>query len=69
MEADDYVTKPFNPRELLARAKNVIRRVRAARHNTTENRVIRFANWRLDLDQRSLIDRDDELVHLTRGRI
>ncbi|WP_319529860.1 response regulator [uncultured Cohaesibacter sp.] len=67
MEADDYVTKPFNPRELLARAKNVIRRVRAARHNSTPNRVVRFANWQLDLDQRLLIDRNDETVHLTRG--
>ena len=67
MEADDYVTKPFNPRELLARAKNVIRRVRAARQNNKENRVVRFANWQLDLDQRLLIGEDDEPVHLTRG--
>ena len=67
MEADDYVTKPFNPRELLARAKNVIRRVRAARQNNKENRVVRFANWQLDLDQRLLIGEDNEPVHLTRG--
>lgn len=67
MEADDYVTKPFNPRELLARAKNVIRRVKAARQLQPSNRVIGFAGWQLDLDQRVLIDPDGEPVHLTRG--
>ena len=67
LEADDYVTKPFNPRELLARAKNVIRRVNAARTNQSTNRVVRFGNWLLDLDQRLLFDADDKPVHLTRG--
>lgn len=67
MEADDYVTKPFNPRELLARSKNVIRRVRAGRANTQTDRMISFLDWKLDLDQRCLINAANENVHLTRG--
>ncbi|WP_316858899.1 response regulator [uncultured Cohaesibacter sp.] len=67
MEADDYVMKPFNPRELLARAKNVIRRVRAARANQTDSHILTFLGWQLDLDQRCLFDPDDEQVYLTRG--
>ena len=67
MEADDYVTKPFNPRELLARAKNVIRRVRAGRANHSVEHVISFQGWQLDFDQRRLIDATGNNEHLTRG--
>lgn len=67
MEADDYVTKPFNPRELLARAKNVLRRVKAGRSAKPSNRVISFSGWKFDLDQRLLVDPKDANVHLTRG--
>ena len=67
MEADDYVTKPFNPRELLARTKNLLRRLAAARVQHTSERVMAFMGWQLDLDQRCLIDPDGAMVHLTRG--
>jgi two-component system OmpR family response regulator len=56
--ADDYVTKPFNPRELLARVKAVLRRVQALppRARPAQAEAFRFAGWRLKVAQRELID-------------
>ncbi|SDR38384.1 response regulator [Pseudovibrio sp. Tun.PSC04-5.I4] len=68
MEADDYVMKPFNPRELLARSKNLLRRVKAGRaHVPADVRVRNFAGWQLDLDKRRLLSAAQEDVRLTRG--
>ncbi|MDP5290933.1 response regulator [Oceanimonas sp. CHS3-5] len=67
--ADEYVSKPFNPRELLARAKNLARRVRAAspREQTASTQLRRFDDWRIDLDRRLLLSDDDESTPLTHG--
>lgn len=65
--ADDYVTKPFNPRELLARAKNLLRRTQAARAADHDSRTKRFSGWTLSLDMRRLASPTGEDVHLTRG--
>ena len=60
--ADDYVIKPPNPRELVSRAKNLIRRVRHARApaaaTPARQPLKRFAQWRLDPDRRRLVDCD-----------
>jgi two-component system OmpR family response regulator len=58
--ADDYVTKPFNPRELLARIKAVLRRARSlpVPREEVEAERIRFDRWTLDVGQRELIDRE-----------
>jgi two-component system OmpR family response regulator len=54
--ADDYVPKPFNPRELLARVKSVLRRTRSLPENLRpeEASVFRFAGWSLDAATRNL---------------
>ena len=49
--ADDYVVKPFNPRELVARVKAVLRRSESA---TSGPRLLRFADLEVDLDRRDV---------------
>lgn len=69
--ADDYVIKPLNPRELVSRAKNLIRRVRHAQMPqpvvTVSKPVKQFADWALDTDRRRLIDPAGSETLLTHG--
>jgi two-component system phosphate regulon response regulator OmpR len=63
--ADDYVAKPFDPRELLARIKSVLRRARPAVAPTAEPEQIRIGPCRLHLDSRRLFDADGMEIALT----
>lgn len=65
--ADDYVTKPFNPRELLARVKNLIRRKQSDHRKNQKQRSKSFSGWTLDLTRRCLITDAQENLSLTRG--
>lgn len=67
MGADDYVAKPFSPRELLARIKSVLRRARALPENlkTEESGLFRFAGWTLDAATRNLISPQGVVVALS----
>ncbi|CAO3351734.1 response regulator [Azospirillum melinis] len=69
--ADDYLTKPFNPRELLARIKAVLRRVsndaRPARSPEELRAVVQFANWELDLTAQRLRGQEGREVELTKA--
>lgn len=67
--ADDYLPKPFNPRELLARIRAVMRRRRPVRgEGARDQDFIRFGPYRLDLAQHEL-RRGDEVVGLTSGEL
>jgi two-component system OmpR family response regulator len=67
MGADDYVAKPFNPRELLARVKSVLRRARSLPDNlrTPEVRSYHFAGWMLDTISRNLTAPNGVVVALS----
>jgi two-component system OmpR family response regulator len=67
--ADDYVTKPFSPRELLARIRTVLRRRHAeVRQGRPEGvRAYRFDGWELNLNTRKLTRRDGEALALSKG--
>ena len=70
MGADDYLAKPFNPRELLARIHSVLRRARAlpgSGDQTKQKGRLHFANWILDTVARHLISADDVIVPLSGG--
>ena len=65
--ADDYLAKPFNPRELLARIKSVLRRVRAVPPTMKAEaaRALRFGGWTLDLEARNLVSPAQVVVALS----
>jgi two-component system, OmpR family, response regulator len=65
--ADDYLPKPFNPRELLARVKSVLRRTKALPVNlrAEDVRAFRFADWVLDVASRNLTAPDGVIVSLS----
>ena len=68
MGADDYLAKPANPRELLARIRAVLRRGGNAPATVASARsFLRFSGWRVDPATRELFDPDDVLINLTDG--
>ncbi|TGO02227.1 transcriptional regulator [Candidatus Thiomargarita nelsonii] len=69
MGADDYLPKPFNPRELLARVKVILRRTRSLPGTTAEETrsQLLFAGWTLDLITRHLVSPAGVIVPLSAG--
>jgi two-component system OmpR family response regulator len=67
MGADDYLAKPFNPRELLARIKSIVRRAQALPPNMAADdvRALRFAGWTLDVATRNAQAPDGLVVPLS----
>jgi two-component system OmpR family response regulator len=67
MGADDYLAKPFEPRELLARIRSVLRRAQSLPSNMEEpeNRIMRFAGWTFDLTARHLLNPQGVVIALS----
>lgn len=69
--ADDYLTKPFNPRELTIRARNLLQRTMPEKDKSTKMtapaELYRFNGWALDVDSRSLVRPDGEIIKLPRS--
>jgi two-component system, OmpR family, response regulator len=65
--ADDYLTKPFNMRELLARVRAILRRSNSGSARDPDRGRCRFSGWQLDRRTRQLTDPDGTPVALTKG--
>jgi len=62
--ADDYLTKPFSPRELIARIKAALRRIQTSPLVSTDSQIINFAHIKIDISARRVWV-DEHLIELT----
>lgn len=67
MGADDYLSKPFNPRELLARVKAILRRSKVGTEDQSSHAIYQFCGWTLDRTARRLTDPEGIEITLSGG--
>lgn len=63
--ADDYIVKPFEPRELVARIQTILRRTRGSRELVHEKKAAEFMGWRLDYVLRQLVSSKGLVIPLS----
>lgn len=66
--ADDYLIKPFNPRELTIRARNILNRI-SQNHieDETEKTIVQFNQWTLNSNSREMISPNGDILAIPRG--
>jgi len=64
--ADDYLTKPFNPRELTIRARNILSRIGQTTIEPVQS-IVTFNQWTLDGNSRQMTSPDGEVIAIPRG--
>jgi two-component system aerobic respiration control protein ArcA len=66
--ADDYLTKPFNPRELTIRARNILSRIgQSSNEDETEQTIISFNKWNLNGNSREMTSPSGKVIPIPRG--
>lgn len=65
--ADDYITKPFNPRELTIRARNILSRLSVSATKEAVADIIKFNGWTLDSNSRTLTSAQGKEIPIPRG--
>lgn len=63
--ADDYVVKPFEPRELVARIQSILRRTRGSRESISQQKEAGFMGWRLNYILRQLVSPEELVIPLS----
>lgn len=64
--ADDYLTKPFNPRELTIRARNILSRIGQSSKESVQS-IVNFNQWTLDGNSRQMTSPDGQVIAIPRG--